>query len=574
MTPSGSVGSKGMVLMSSPLTVLVVEDKVEDYDVVVERLQRSGIDARCRRVDTEEDYRAELKDEPDIILSDYVLPSFSALDALQMLGESGRDIPLIVITGVVSEEVVAESLNHGAADYLLKDRMTRLGPAVTRALQERDLRAESGVQASQEIVTAPAPLTVLVVEDQIADYDIMVQGLRRSGIDAQCRRVDTEEEYRTQLKAGPDIILSDYVLPSFGALDALQVLEDSGQDIPLIVITGMVSEETVVESMKHGAADYLLKDRMTRLGPAVRRAMQERDLRAEKKRAEGNATRDRFLREAAEARAAVSVELAQANHGLRESNRRLKETQAQLIQNEKMASLGQLVAGIAHEINNPLAFVLNNLFIVEEKMEGLSTEMERHLSEPSLKKLRKARTRLSEMRQGLDRVKELVLDLRTFSRLDEGRFKTVDIVQTIDAVLLLLKHKMTRRIKVEKHYDKARTLYCYAGRLHQVLMNLVANAVDAIAGDGTIVITTSQTDEAFLISVRDSGTGIPESIRSKIFDPFFTTKPVGQGNGLGLAISYGIVQDHRGTITVQSEEGVGTEFIVQIPLDLESRSVK
>ena len=166
------------------------------------------------------------------------------------------------------------------------------------------------------------------------------------------------------------------------------------------------------------------------------------------------------------------------------------------------------------------------------------------------------------MREGLDRVKELVLDLRTFSRLDEGEFQFVDVVETIDAVLLLLKHKMNGRIHVEKHFAPARTLCCHAGRLHQVLMNLIANAVDAIAGEGTVIITTSQTSDLFLISVRDTGAGIPEAIRSKIFDPFFTTKPVGRGTGLGLAISYGIVQEHGGSIEVQSEEGVGTELDV------------
>ena len=130
-----------------------------------------------------------------------------------------------------------------------------------------------------------------------------------------------------------------------------------------------------------------------------------------------------------------------------------------------MASLGQLVAGIAHEINNPLAFVVNNLFIVESGLDGLGPEMEPHLSEPSLQKLRKARARLGEMREGLDRVKELVLDLRTFSRLDEGEFKTVDVVETIDAVLLLLKHKMNGRIQVEKHYvpERARCIAMRGG---------------------------------------------------------------------------------------------------------------
>ena len=112
-------------------------------------------------------------------------------------------------------------------------------------------------------------------------------------------------------------------------------------------------------------------------------------------------------------------------------------------------------------------------------------------------------------------------------------------------------------------------LYCYAGRLNQVLMNLLSNAADAIAGEGKIVITTSHTAEAFLISVRDTGGGIPEDIRSKIFDPFFTTKPVGQGTGLGLAISYGIVQDHSGSIEVHSDQGAETDFIVKIPRDLE-----
>jgi two-component system NtrC family sensor kinase len=135
--------------------------------------------------------------------------------------------------------------------------------------------------------------------------------------------------------------------------------------------------------------------------------------------------------------------------------------------------------------------------------------------------------------------------------------------------LLLLKHKTNGRIRVEKHFAPERTMCCSGGRLNQVLMNLIANAVDAIPGEGTIAITTSRTRESFAISVRDTGAGIPETIRSKIFDPFFTTKPVGQGTGLGLAISYGIVRDHGGSIEVLSEEGVGTEFIVNIPQELE-----
>jgi two-component system, NtrC family, sensor kinase len=150
----------------------------------------------------------------------------------------------------------------------------------------------------------------------------------------------------------------------------------------------------------------------------------------------------------------------------------------------------------------------------------------------------------------------------------------VDVVETIDAVLLLLKHKMNGGLRVEKHFGEERELYCHAGRLHQVLMNLLANAVDAITGAGKITITTSQTPADFLISVRDTGAGIAAGIRSKIFDPFFTTKPVGQGTGLGLAISYGIVADHGGSIQVESEPGQGTEFLVNIPRNLAARRAK
>jgi two-component system NtrC family sensor kinase len=269
----------------------------------------------------------------------------------------------------------------------------------------------------------------------------------------------------------------------------------------------------------------------------------------------------------------LAEKLIRVNRELEEANRRLKDIQAQLIQTGKMASLGRLVAGIAHEINNPLAFVLNNLFIVENGLDRVIPEAAPHLSELSLRKLRKVRARLAEMGEGLNRVKEPIVNLRSFSRLDEGEFKTIDVGASIDSVLRFLKHKMNGRIRVEKRYGAARRLSCYAGRLNQVWMNLLDNAVDAIAGAGKIVIRTSQADGLVVISVRDSGVGIPETIRGRIFDPFFTTKAVGQGTGLGLAISYGIVQDHHGSIEVESEIGVGTEFSVKIPLDLESRKV-
>jgi two-component system NtrC family sensor kinase len=350
----------------------------------------------------------------------------------------------------------------------------------------------------------------------------------------------------------------------------------------VIILAGSPTEDALNRGLEAGADDFVDKSRdLATLRARIQALMRRRLFHAEHgrivqelKARELETMHANAGRELAEARVAMTEQLVQANHDLQEANRQIKKTQSQLIQNEKMASLGQLVAGIAHEINNPLAFVVNNLFIVESAWDELVPELEPNLSESSLRKLRKARERLGEMKEGVDRVQKMVLDLRTFSRLDEGEFQTVDVPDTIDAVLLLLKHKMNGRIVVEKHYGSTRTLHCYGGRLHQVLMNLISNAVDAIAGEGAVVITTAQIPEFFVISIRDTGGGIAEEIRGKIFDPFFTTKPIGQGTGLGLAISYGIVQDHGGSIEVKSQAGVGTEFIVKIPRNVKVRRGK
>jgi two-component system NtrC family sensor kinase len=234
-----------------------------------------------------------------------------------------------------------------------------------------------------------------------------------------------------------------------------------------------------------------------------------------------------------------------------------------------MASLGQLVAGIAHEINNPLAFVLNNLHTVQTQLARLEGYLGPAPPLESAACMEKARSRLEDMRQGLERVKELVVDLRTFSRLDEGKFKTIDIAETVNSVLRFLGHRIQDRIRIETAFGPGHKLSCAAGQFNQVLMNIIANAIDAIEGKGTITIGTSTQDGMFVVSIRDTGAGIPESIRNRIFEPFFTTKPVGSGTGLGLAISYGIVQAHNGVIEVHGAEGGGSEFVIKIPLDLE-----
>jgi len=176
------------------------------------------------------------------------------------------------------------------------------------------------------------------------------------------------------------------------------------------------------------------------------------------------------------------------------------------------------------------------------------------------------------MRLGVDRVEDLVVKLRTFSRLDEAEVKTIEIEESIESVLTLLQHKLSDRLTIVRRYGDIKRVSCYPGPLNQVIMNVVANAIDAIEGDGTITIwtrtiATDQAGDMLAISIRDTGSGIPLAIRDRVFEPFFTTKPVGAGTGLGLSISYGIVQRHGGQLEIQSEEGRGTEVVIKIPLE-------
>ena len=424
------------------------------------------------------------------------------------------------------------------------------------------------------------PHRILAIDDSPNYLAVLIKELRNHGYEVVGASSGTEGLTRLGNQRF-DCALVDLAMPGMDGIEvcrriaAMRQTQEHG--VAVIILTASHSTGDLSRGLAAGADDFVSKSgQWTVLRARIQALMRRRFLQQENRRIieelkteELETLQALAARQVAETRAAMAEKLLFATRDLQEANRKLNETQAQLIQNEKMVWLGQLVAGIAHEINNPLAFVVNHLYLVDHGLDGLGPEIEHQLSEPSLIKLRKARARLGEMREGLDRVKELVLDLLTFSRLDEGEFKTVDVVEMIDAVLLLLKYKMNGRIRVEKHYVPASTLYCYAGRLHQVLMNLITNAVDAIAGEGKIVITTRQTQEVFLISIRDTGAGIDEGIRSRIFDPFFTTKPIGQGTGLGLAISYGIVEDHGGSIEVHSQERVGTEFVVKIPRDLE-----
>jgi signal transduction histidine kinase len=284
--------------------------------------------------------------------------------------------------------------------------------------------------------------------------------------------------------------------------------------------------------------------------------------------------------------------------------KKLQQTQAQLIQHEKMSSLGQLVAGVAHEINNPVNFISGNiphatvyiqqlielLQLYQEAYPEPTPEIQEKVEEMELEFLIKDLLKLlSSMTMGAERIRKIVLSLRNFSRLDESDIKFVDIHEGIDNTLLILKSRLKennkgQEIRVVTEYGKLPLVKCYAGQLNQVFMNILSNAIDALEDtpNPTITIRTEAINNSHsivlkeeetvggsyvAIHIRDNGSGITEDIKEKLFNPFFTTKPVGKGTGLGLSISYQIVvEKHYGSLSVWSELEQGTEFLIQIPV--------
>ncbi|MBE9028683.1 HAMP domain-containing histidine kinase [filamentous cyanobacterium LEGE 11480] len=289
-----------------------------------------------------------------------------------------------------------------------------------------------------------------------------------------------------------------------------------------------------------------------------------------------------------------SRELTQRNSQLENALDELQDTQAQLVQSAKMSSLGQLVAGIAHEINNPVNFIHGNLKHVgnysqdllqvmetyepgdataQAKLDELKEEYDFDFVREDLPKI------LQSMQTGTDRIREIVLSLRNFSRLDEAERKQADVHEGIESTLMILQHNLASNaqklpITIQKQYSDIPAVICYPGLINQVLMNVISNAIDAIADNQpdcppTITITTQSTDTHIQISIQDNGIGMDEEQQKSLFNPFFTTKPVGQGTGLGMSISYKIMtEQHQGKIWAKSELGQGTTFWLEIPRNL------
>jgi two-component system cell cycle sensor histidine kinase/response regulator CckA len=377
------------------------------------------------------------------------------------------------------------------------------------------------------------PLRVLLVEDSDQDAALLLVELEQNGYDVLVERVQTAEELRVALEGGGfDVVISDYCLPTFSAPEALAIVQEKHADIPFIIVSGTVGEETAVSALKAGASDFLVKGKMARLAPALERELREAEVK-------------------------------------RERARERETLEAQLRQAQKLEGIGRLAGGIAHDFNNLLTAIIGYTEMVLEQIgpdKPISHDLE-------------------EIRKASDRAAILTRQLLAFSRKQTLRVAAVDVNEVVMSMRNMLQRMIGEDINLQVDLTKALpSMLADRAQLEQVLMNLVINARDAMPRAGTLSVETAlatPTEIAGLagdagaagyakLSVTDTGTGMDAATQARIFEPFFTTKPIGQGTGLGLSTVYGVVQQLGGHITVRTAPGQGTTFALCFPIASET----
>lgn len=531
---------------------------------------------------------------PAVIIVDRVMPGLDGASFIRRirLDSALRRVPCILLTADQGEQAELGALDSGADAFVHKSDDLRVLVARVKALLRTGAPPAETESVAESLLT---PKRILTVDDSRTYAERLAEVLREERYEVVL--ASRGEEALELLSAqAVDCILLDLVMPGLGGQETCRRLKasPSTRDIPVIVLTAVEDRQAMLDGLAMGADDFIQKSSefevlKARVRAQLRRRQFEEETRRVRERLLQNelqAAEARAAQQLAETRAALVDELERRNaelqraaqtqerlvHQFRTANEalerayvELQSTQAQLIQSAKMASLGELVAGVAHEINNPLAFVINHVDTVRrclKKMNGVNADQ----ASVAANARQRAEERLQEIDGGLERIRELVVKLRTFSRIDEGERGDVDLSELVDSLLTILRYR-TKRLSVTTDLQGPARLDCYPGLLNQALMNLLANAIDASPDGGTITLATRKQNGFCQFLIRDGGAGIPDHVKPRVMEPFFTTKPVGQGTGLGLSITYSIIRKHGGELELRDAQPSGTEAVLSLPLN-------
>ena len=391
-------------------------------------------------------------------------------------------------------------------------------------------------------------MRVLIAEDEPVSRRLLQSYLQKWGYEVTLA-TNGAEAWRLFQETSFSILITDWMMPELDGLELIRRIRAAQRPgyVHATLLTARAQKEDLIAGMEAGADDFLTKP---------------------------------FDRDELRVRLRAAERLVNLEASLAEQNRVLRETQAALVQSEKLASLGQLAAGVAHEINNPIAYVTNNLVVIRRDTQAALTALDAHRRGDPVEAARLeavagidylrenfART-CDKTLEGLHRVRDIVLNLRDFARLDEAAFKEADLNAALNSTIEIVQHQIKEKgLRLEKSFGPLPQVLCHPGKINQVFLNLLMNAIQACERGGVVTARTrAEPEGGVVVEVQDNGCGIRPEYRSRLFEPFFTTKPVGQGTGLGLSVSFGIVRDHGGAIEVDSEVGRGSTFRVRLPL--------
>lgn len=410
---------------------------------------------------------------------------------------------------------------------------------------------------------------ILIVDDEEIVRSVFSSCLGQHYI---CSNAATADDAMELLrKESFELVLTDVLMPGRSGIELLREIGMRYPETAVVVISSVDRPQRVLDALRLGAYDYLLKPcDLEVLEVAVERALERRALLHDAHR--------------------YKQDLERRNAELQESKEALERLQMQIVQSEKMASLGELAAGVAHELNNPAGFILGNIDILGECTANLERLLEFYGALPRstaddeklcrIKReidyehtLQDLRSIITDCREGAERIRDVVKNLRLFSRLDEAELKKIDIHEGLESTIRLLsRHYNSGQISLRTDYGALPPVSCFAGQLNQVWLNLLVNAAHSLKDGGEVSISTWHKGEMVYVAISDNGCGIEPQNLKRIFDPFFTTKPVGEGTGLGLSVTYSIIERHGGTIEVESTPGRGTRFTVAIPIETSAKN--